>query len=124
MISLFKRLLPTPEPKKQIAKVWVIDPIRQSVSEISNPHLPSLVDETCGDDSECYRLDGTQNIVWMSDTDTNARYAYFFEGMCYPFDVKRYSTALVVSLGPNYWSTETIEDYLRFFDKKNIYGDV
>jgi hypothetical protein len=56
----------------------------------------------------------------MSDTDTNSRYAYFFEGMDYPFDVKRYSKALVVSLGPNFWSLETIADYLRFFDKQNV----
>jgi hypothetical protein len=124
MISLFNRFRPTPSPKKRTAKVWVIDPIRQSVLEISNPNLPSLIDQTCGADAECYMLDGTQNVVWMSDTDTNARWAYFFEGMCYPFDVKRYSQGLVVSLGPNYWSVETISDYLRFFDKQNIYGDV
>jgi hypothetical protein len=125
MINLIKRFIsPSPEPKKLVAKVWTIDPVNQRVTEISNPNLPSLVDETCGDDAECYRLDGTQNVVWMSDTDSNQRYAYYWEGMDFPFDVRRCSKAIVVSLGPNYWSVETINDYLRFLDKQNFYGDV
>ena len=64
-----------------------------------------------------------ENVCWMTDTDSHSRYAYFWEGMCYPFDVKRYSKALVVSLGPNFWDIETINSYLRFFDKMNPWGD-
>jgi hypothetical protein len=60
----------------------------------------------------------------MSDTGTNSRYAYYWEGMSYPFDVKRYSKALVVSLGPNYWDIDAILDYLPFYDRKNPWGDV
>ena len=44
--------------------------------------------------------------------------------MSYPFDVKRYSKALVVSLGPDYLDTDTILDYLRFYDRRNLWGDV
>jgi hypothetical protein len=86
---------------KPNTKVWVIDPVKQTVSEIDNPNIPSLVAETVGDNADCFKLDGKQNVVWMSDTDTNARYAYFWEGMDYSFSVKRYSKALVVSLPSN-----------------------
>jgi hypothetical protein len=124
MINPIKRFVPTPpESKKPVAKVWTINPVCQLVTEISNPNLPSLVDETCGDDAECYRLDGTQNVVWMSDTDTNSRYVYYWQ-MPYPFAVRRYSKALVVILGPDYWSVETISEWLEWYDKRNLYSDV
>jgi hypothetical protein len=59
----------------------------------------------------------------MSDTDTNSRYAYYFERLPYPFDIKRYSKAAVVSLRPVYWDIDTISDYLRWYDRKNLWGD-
>jgi hypothetical protein len=121
MLNLLKSFLPKPKP---VTKVWLIDPVKRSVAEIENHHIPSLVSETVGDDAECYKLDNHDNVVWLSDTDTNKRYAYYFEGMDFPFDVRRYSKAIVISLGPNFWDIDTIESYLRFFDKQNIYGDV
>jgi hypothetical protein len=105
-------------------RAWLINPINQTITEIDSPHLPSLISETVGQDAEAYKLDNNNNVCWMSETDTSSRYAYFWEGMDYPFSEKRYSKAVVESMGSNYWSTETILDYLRFFDKKNIYGDV
>ena len=114
MIKLFKILFTTgSEPEKLTAKVWLIDTVKQSIREIDNPNIPSLVAEVLGGDSECFNLDNNSNVVWMTDTDSNSRYAYFWEAMPVLFDVKRYSKALVVSLGPNYWCTETIEDWLR-----------
>src|ERR1700732_2949677 len=125
MINIFKNLFTTgSKPEKPTAKVWLIDPVKQKISEIDSLNIPSLVGETLGDDVECFKLDNNNNVVWMTDTDSNPRYAYFWDAMPYPFDVKRYSKALVVSLGPNYWSTETIESYLRFFDRLNAWGDV
>jgi hypothetical protein len=109
---------------KPNARVWVIDPVQQRVSEIDSAHIESLISEIVGDDAESFKLDNHDNVVWMSDTDTNSRYAYYWEGMLYPFDVKRYSKALVVSLGPDYWDTDTILDYLRFYDRKNAWGDL
>ena|ERR1700693_6451933 len=109
---------------KPIAKVWLIDPVKQSVSQIDNFHIPSLVSEIVGDDAECYKFDNNDNVVWMTDTNSNSRYAYYWEGMPYPFDVKRYSKALVVSLGPNYWDTDAILVFVRFYDRKNAWGDV
>jgi hypothetical protein len=125
MIKLFKhfKILP-PAKKKLTAKAWIIDPVKQSVSELASPYFPSLVEPIVGADAECYKLDTHDTVVWMSDTDTNKRFAYYWEGMDYPFNVRRYSKALVVSLGPQYWSVETIMDYLRWHDKKNPWGDV
>jgi hypothetical protein len=108
---------------KPSTKVWVIDPVKQSITEIDNPHLPSLVSETVGDDAECFKLDNNDNVIWLSDTDTNKRYAYYLEGMPYPFSVRRYSNALVVSLGPKYWDVETISGWIVWYDRKNPYGD-
>jgi hypothetical protein len=33
------------------------------------------------------------------------------------------SKALVISLGPHFWDTETILDWLRWYDRRNIYDD-
>ena len=112
-----------PAKKQPAAKAWVIDPLLQSVTEMKNPYMPALVSPIVGDDAECYKLDTHDTVVWMSDTDTNKRYAYYWAGMDYPFDVRRYSKALVVSLGPQYWSTETIAGYLMWHDKRNLWGD-
>ena len=114
----------THEPKSR-AKVWLIDPIFQSISEVHTRHLESFIAENVGADAECYKLDNNDNVVWMSDIDTNARYAYFWE-MPSPFDFKRYSRALVVSLYPNdaaesNWDLATIRDYLRWYDKKRTW---
>ena len=69
------------EPFNTTAAVWLIDPVRQSITEIDTPHLESLVSATVGDDADCFRLDTKYNVAWMSDTDSNPRYAYYFEGM-------------------------------------------
>jgi hypothetical protein len=105
-------------------KVWLLDPVKRSVVEIDNHHISSLISENVGEDADCFKLDNHDNVVWLSDTDTNSRYAYFFEGMDPPLDVKRYSKALVISLGPQYWDTATILDWLRWYDKRNPWGDV
>lgn len=124
MFNMFKgRNDPAPEKKKPAPKAWLINPVTESVTEIDNPHMPSLIGEI-GDDAEVYKLDNNNNVVWMTDTDSNLRYAYFWEGMCYPFSEKRYSKAIVESMGPNYWDIETIKDYLRFYDRKNVWGDI
>jgi hypothetical protein len=85
--------------------------------------LIPLIAETVGEEGDCYKLDNGGNVVWMSDADINSRYAYFWEGMPYPFNVRRYSKALVISEGPHYWDLATIMDWLRWYDKKNIWGD-
>jgi hypothetical protein len=125
MINLFKRSLPTPpESKTQLtAKVWLIDPVTQSITPKQGTHIESMISEIVGEDAECFKLDNHDNVVWVSDTDTNSRYAFYFEGMDYPFSVRRYSKALIISLGFNYWDIETINDWLRWYDKRNIYGD-
>ena len=118
MFNLFKRKqLTAPEPQKQVAKVFRIDPVNQSIAEIAHAHISSLVSTIVGDDADCYKLDNHDNVVWMSDTDTNKRFAYSWDGMPYPFDVKRFSKALVVSLGPDYWSVETINDWILWYDR-------
>jgi hypothetical protein len=107
----------------QAAKVFLIEPVHQSISQLHSANIPSLVSETVGEDAECYKLDSADNVVWMTLTKTNNRYAYFFEGMPYPFEEKHYSKALVVSLGPHYWDVDTILDYLRWYDQRNLWGD-
>jgi hypothetical protein len=112
------------QSRKLPVRAWLINPVNQSATEVDSLNLASLIDETVGNDAEAYKLDNSENVCWMSNTDTNSRYAYFWEGMCSPFDYKRYSMAIVESMGPDYWSLETISDYLRFYDKENVWGDV
>jgi hypothetical protein len=128
MINLFKRLLTPPEPPKRPAKVFLIDPVQQSISEIASPYLPSLVSELVGDSAECYKLDNNDNVVWLSDTDTNERYGFYFEGMPDPFSVLRFSKGLVVSL-PSLqvnaagWDRETILDWIIWYDKQDPWNN-
>jgi hypothetical protein len=114
MLNLFKPKIRTFNGKKLPIMAWLINPVNQSATEIDSLNLASLIDQTVGNDAEAYMLDNNNNVVWMSDTDTNSRYAYFWEGMCSPFDYKRYSMAIVESMGPNYWSLDTISDYWRW----------
>jgi hypothetical protein len=66
------------------AKVLLIDPTRQQVHEIDSHHIESLISGRVGEDAECLRLD-SENVICVSDIDTNDRYAYYLE-MPYPFD--------------------------------------
>lgn len=127
MLNLFKRRKPpvAPAAKKPItAKVFIIDPVTQSITAVDNPHIPSLIDEIVGVDADCFKLDSHDNVTWLSDIDTNNRFGYYWEGMDYPFNVRRYSKALVVSLGPRFWDAETITDWIRWHDKLNPWEDV
>jgi hypothetical protein len=117
---IFSRIF---KPQSLPAKAWIIDPETKSITEIQEPNMKLLVPEIVGDDAESFNLDNNDNVVWLSDTDTNERYAFYFE-MPYPFDVRRYSKGLVVSLGPAYWSEEAIQNWLVWYDKENVCGDV
>src|ERR1700751_5476911 len=103
------------------AKAWIINPEKQSITEVQEPNMKSLVPEIVGDDAEPLGLDNHDNVLWCSDTDTNERYAYYFEGMPEAFGIKRYSRGLVVSLGPAYWDEDAIKNGLRWYDKRNIW---
>jgi hypothetical protein len=79
-----------------------------------------------GDDADCLPLDNHDNVLWYSDTATNPRYAYYFERMNDPFNIRRYSKGLIISLAPAkaaHWDEDTIREWLRFYDKQNIWGD-
>jgi hypothetical protein len=109
--------------KKLPAKAWVIDPVDQSITLSHEKHIESLVSEIVGDDAEDFNLD--LNVIWWrNNTDTNDRYAYYFERMGDPFSVGRYSKGLIISVGPKYWDEDTINDCLRWYDKQNVWGDV
>ena len=106
-------------------KAWIIDPEKQTITErqVSAREWESLISEIVGDDAEPFTLDNYGNKLWYSDTDTNDRYAYYI-GMVPPSDVRRYSKGLIISLGPIYWNEDTIRDWLCWYDKQNVWGDV
>jgi hypothetical protein len=110
---LLERFFSKPTPR---AKAWIIDPVNQSITLKEGPNFKSLIPEIVGDDAESLKLDNHDNVVWVSDTDTNERYAYWFEGMGDPWNVFRFSKGLIVSLGPLYWDVDAICAYLRWYD--------
>ena len=71
-MNLFDRFF---KPKLR-AKAWIINPEDQSITEVEEPNMKSLVPEIVGDDAEPFKLDNHNNVVWLSDTDTNDRYAF------------------------------------------------
>lgn len=111
----------TPEPTKSYSKVWLIDPETRTISERDSQDLPSLIPDEVGADAECLRLDGRDHVLWVSDTDTNFRHAYYFEGMDHSFNVRRFSKAVLVSMGENRWDVDTIRDYLRWYDRNRVW---
>ena len=83
-----------------------------------------MISQVLGDDAECYTLDGRDNVIWLPDPSSIERYAFFLEGMDYPFNVRRYSKAVIVGLGDNPWGSDTIAGYLRWFVAGNSWGDM
>jgi len=77
--------------KRNRTRVWLIDPEAQKVSECEDTrHIESLISEVVGDAAECYKLDNDDNLLWVSNTDTNSRYAYYFERMFWPFQCEAF----------------------------------
>jgi hypothetical protein len=112
-----------PLKQKPAAKAWVIDPIERSITPRHEKHIESLVSEIVDEDAEYFDLD--LNVIWWcSNTDTNDRYAYYFERIGDPFSVRRYSKGLIISVGPKYWDEDAIKNGLRWYDRQNIWGDV
>jgi hypothetical protein len=114
--------IPEDEPEDESdtePRAFIVDPIAQSITEAEYPkgRLEQLIEEVVGESAESFSLD--QNcILWASDVNTNERFAFYFERMLYPFNVRRYSKALIVSMGPDFWSVETVREWLRFVTKE------
>ena len=78
-------------PTKYPSKAFIIDSVHQTISQMNNPNVQALITEIVGIDAEQYNLDNHDNFVYVSDTNTNSRYAYYFEGMISELEEKRYS---------------------------------
>ena len=105
------------KPKKK----WVIDPAKQTFTERTEERLDDLIDEVLGNEYDCLPLDSNTDL-YCSDTPTNPRYAYYFCRTVEPFSMRRYNRGLIVSRGP--WDETTCKEWVRFYDKKNIWGDL
>lgn len=64
--------------KRKLSKAYIIDPETQTITSREEYHIQSLIDEVVGDDAEPLQLDLYGNTVWVSDSDRNNRYAYYF----------------------------------------------
>jgi hypothetical protein len=113
MSTMFKRIL-------------VIDPRNQSIREVDDVDLPSLIDSLLGDTGvDNLQLD-RDNSIWYSDKVASNRYAWYLEGLATgEYEVRRYCMGILVGFKEDKaWDKATLLDYLRFYDKHNLYGDV
>jgi hypothetical protein len=129
MVNLTKKLgnfiagLTKTKPDELTApRAWLIDPENQTVTP--QEYTAKLVSETLGPEAEGFNLDNNNNILWCLQAPTNQRHAYYFARMVEPFSVRRYNRGLIISLGPDgQWDKNVIADWLRWYDKQNIWGD-
>ena len=100
------------------ARVWEIDPVARSITPREPEHIPDLVSEVVGPGAEWLKLDNNDNGMWVGNTPTNPRYAYYLERMGPPYCERRYSKALIISVGEPPFDAESIRYFLRIYDKR------
>jgi hypothetical protein len=66
-----------------------------------------------------------ENAMWFSDKKVSNRFAWFFEGMATgEYEERRYCMGILVGFGEKTaWDEATLLDWLRWYDRKNLYGD-
>jgi hypothetical protein len=107
-------------------RILVIDPRNQSIREVDDSDLPSLIDSLLGDTGvDNLQLDH-DNAIWYSDKVVSNRNAWYLEGLATgEYEVRRYCMGIHVGFKEGKaWDKTTLLDYLRFYDKYNLYGDV
>ena len=104
--------------ENQRAKVWEINPETRSITPREPEHIPDLISEVVGPDAKFLELDNNDNVIWVSNTPTNPRFAFYFEMMGPPYCERRYNQGLIISLGSPPWDSGSIHYYLRIFDKR------
>jgi hypothetical protein len=105
--------------------ILVIDPRKQSIAQVDDTDLTSLIDSYLGDTGvDKLQLDH-DNTIWFSDKKISNRYAWYFEGLATgEYEVRRYGYGIIVGFGENTaWDKVTLVDYLRWFDRQNVWGD-
>jgi hypothetical protein len=108
-------------------RAFIINPVARSITPVDRGEpVESLIDKIVGLDAVSEPLDKFNNVWWYSDTDTTSPAGYYFERIGIPpFCTRRFSYGLIVSLGPtDQWNEDTIAFYLRWYNKKNVWGDL
>jgi hypothetical protein len=111
---------------KMLKRLLVIDPRNQTVTEVDDTDLPSLIDFLLGDTGvDNLQLDH-DNSIWYSTRKIGDRYAWYLEGMATgEYEVRRYCMGILVGFKEDKaWDKATLLDYLRFYDKYNSWRDV
>jgi hypothetical protein len=125
--NLFSAKETTPEPAASMLKrILLIDPRNQSITEVDDIDLASLIDLHLGDIGvDNLQLDH-DNAVWYSNRTVSNRYAWYFEGLATgQYEERRYCMGIMVGFKKGKaWDRATLLDYLRWFDKQNVWGDV
>lgn len=106
-------------------RILVIDPRNQTISEVDDIDLASLIDSLLGDTGvDRLQLDH-DNAVWFSDRNVSDRYGWYFEGMATgEYEVRRYCVGILVGFKEKAWDEVTLLDYLRWYDLRNPWGYV
>jgi hypothetical protein len=108
-----------------LKRILVIDPRKQAISEVDDTDLSSLIDSLLGDnEGDRLQLDH-DNSIWFSNKNVSARYGWYLEGMATgEYEERRYCMGILVGFGENTaWDEYTLLDYLRWYDKNNVWKD-
>ena len=115
-----------PNPSQMLKRLLVINPRNRSIKEVDDVDLGSLIDSLLGDTGVNKLQLDHDNSIWYSDKPVSSRYAWYLEGMATgEYEVRRYCMGILVGFKEDKaWDKVTLLDYLRFYDKQNLYGDV
>jgi hypothetical protein len=113
-------------PEPMLKRILLIDPRNQSITEIDDTDLASLIDIHLGDQGVDHLQLDHDNSCWYSNRTISNRYAWYFEGMATgEYEERRYCMGIMVGFKEGKaLDKATLLDYLRWYDKQNIYGGV
>ena len=101
-----------------LKRILLIDPRKQSITEVDDTDLTSLIDLHLGDQGvDNLQLDH-DNSIWYSEQKVSDRYAWYLEGLATGlYEERRYCMGIMVGFKEDMaWDKITLLDYLRWYD--------
>jgi hypothetical protein len=117
-----KKEAPEPAAAPMLKRILLIDPRNQSITEVDDTDLASLIDIHLGDQGvDRLQLDH-DNSIYYSDRKASSRFAWFLEGLATgEYEERRYGLGIMVGFKKDRaWDKITLLDFLRWYDKSDL----
>src|SRR4029077_18565568 len=104
-----------------LKRILLIDPRNQSISEVDDIDLASLIDMHLGDQGVDNLQVDHDNSIWFYNRTVSDRYAWYLEDMATgEYEERRYCKGILVGFKEDKaWDRLTLLDFLRWYDREN-----